>query len=144
MAQTPFFSGKDAVLRVFVDGNEVVLLAKTWNVGPNVTKAADDVNGEDRSRLQSYTNYFELTAECFMDKASQVDAMLADIQNKDARAAPKDQSASIAIKILDGSRRCYAATNVSLDDWKINQGGRTERVGFTLNFRAQYFDQIPT
>ena len=144
MATKPFFSGKDAVLRLFSNGAEVILNAKTWDCGPDVTKVADGVNGEDRDRLQSITNSYSFTADCYMDDAKQIDAMLAWSSNNDAQVAPYDAAAAISIKVLDGSKKAYLAKEVTIDDHRIKQGGRTERVMITINFRARYFTALPT
>ena len=145
MATTkPFFSGKDAVLRLFSNGPEVILNAKTWDCGPDVTKVADGVNGEDRDRLQSIVNSFSFTADCFMDDAKQIDAMNAWVANNDAQASPFDVAAAISIKVLDTSKKAYVAKEVTIDDWRVKQGGRSERVMFTLNFRARYFTALAT
>lgn len=144
MATTPFFSGKDAVMRLFINGAEVILNLDTWDAGPNVTKAADGVNGEDRDRLQTIMNYFELTSKGWMDKAAQIPAVMNYISNNDAQVQPLDAAVALSFKILDGSKLAFVAKEVTIDDWKITQGGRTTRVNFSLNMRARYFDPIPT
>ena len=53
MSDTPFFRGKDAVFRLFQDGKEELLNAKTWSVKRNTSDGADGVNGEDRDRPYS-------------------------------------------------------------------------------------------
>lgn len=144
MATQPFISGKDSVLRIFSNGAEVILNPKTWNAGPNVTKVSDGVNGEDRDRLQSIINNFDFDCNGYIDSMKQVDALLAFIATNDAQVLPFDVAAALSFKILDGSKKAYVGKEVTLDDWKIQQGGRTERVMFSLNFRGRYFDAIPT
>ena len=144
MATTPFFSGKDAVLRLFINGNETILNAKSWDASPNVTKVNDGVNGEDLDRLQVIVNYFEFTASCFMDSAKQIPDILAYYANNDAQVLPYDAAAAIQFKILDGSKRAFVAKEVTVDDCKISNSGRGDRVMISVNFRARYFDAIPT
>lgn len=144
MAGTPFFSGKDAVLRLFINGKETILNCKSWDANPNVTKVNDGVNGEDRDRLQVIVNYFEFTASCFMDKAQQIPDVLAYYGNNDAQVTPYDAAAAIQFKLLDGSKAAYVAKEVTVDDIKISNSGRTDRVMLSLNFRARYFDAVPS
>ena len=138
----PFFSGKDAVLRLFTNGKETILNAKSWTVTPDVTKVADGVNGEDRDRLYSFINSYNFTASCFMDKAGQIDDLLAYFGNNDAQVAPFDVAAGINIKVLDGTKKTYVAKEAVLDDFNVSNSDRKERVMLTINFRARYFDPV--
>ena len=144
MASTPFFSGKDAVLRLFINGKETILNAKSWDASPNITKVNDGVNGEDRDRLQSIVNYFEFSASCYMDSGAQIPDVLAYYANNDAQVLPFDAAAAIQFKILDGSKKAFVAKEVTVDDVKISNSGRTDRVMLSLNFRARYFDATPS
>lgn len=139
MPDIPFFSGKDAIFRFFLGGPEVLLHAKTWNVKRNATKVADGVNGEQRDRLQSITNYFELASDCFMNNSALIDALLSIITNDDAGAAPLVAAGSVRLRILDGSRVSYVASELVVDDWDIRQGGRAERVMAGVPMRFRYF-----
>lgn len=139
MPDIPFFSGKDAVFRLFLGGPEVVLNAKTWNCKLNATKVADGVNGEDRDRLQTIPNYFEMNSDCFMNNSKLIDAAVSVIANSDAGVAPLQAAGGMRIRILDGSRVSYIATELVLDDWDIRQGGRTDRVMMGLPMRFRYF-----
>lgn len=141
--QTPFFSGKDAVLRFFIDGDEVILNAKTWKVTAQGQKAADGVNGEDRARLQFLIDFFELTAECFMNDGKQIDAIQKYIANNDGQLTPFDGAAAIMIRPLDGTKKNFQAKELCWDGFDINNGGRTDRVMFSLQARFRYFEPIP-
>ena len=77
MAAVPFLNGKDAKMKIFINGTEMVANAKNWTVTADVTKTADGVNGEDRDRLDSFVNFYTYSATCYMDKATQVDALKA-------------------------------------------------------------------
>lgn len=138
-ASIPFVNGKDAKLRLFVNGTEVILTAKTWSVKSNVTKYADGVDGEDRDRLGRVVNYFELAANCFQAGTTQLDAVLADVANDDTQVPPLVKAAGVRLKLIDGTRVSYVAKELILDDFDFNQAGRGDRVMFTLNMRFRYF-----
>jgi hypothetical protein len=140
----PFFRGKDARFRFFFDGTERVLRAKTWDVSRNASKHADGVNGEDRDRLDSVTNYFEASVTAFQEDVAAWRWLLSDIENKDAQTLPLDKGAAITIKIIDGSKAAFVLDEVEVDDWKIAQGGRAEAVMLTIPLRARYFKEAPS
>jgi hypothetical protein len=103
MADVPFFRGKDAVFRLFQDGSEKILNAKTWSVKRSTTDGADGVNGEDRDRPYSVTNYHDLSVTCHQRDATMLVALLADQANDDAQTTPLDKSVGISIRIQDGT-----------------------------------------
>jgi len=115
MPRSTFLSGKDAVMRYFQDGSELVALnAKTWDFGPSVTKFRDGVNGEKRNRTGSQTDHYELNMELWIDNLDQVDTFLTDRDNEDA----------------------YAFVDLVLEDWRVKQGGRTERMLLSVSMSA--------
>lgn len=140
----PFLNGKDAKMRLFINGKESILNAKSWSITADVTKVADGVNGEDRDRVYSFVNFFSFAGTCFMDKANQFDDLLGYFANTDLQVAPFDCACGITFKVQDGSKKAYVAKEISLDDFNINQTDRKERVMFQLNFRARYCDPAPT
>jgi hypothetical protein len=141
---TPFASGKDCVLRLFLNANEVILNAKSWNITADVTKVADGVNGEDRDRPYSFINMWNITAQCFVDKGAQLDAILSYFDNNDQQVAPFDTSAGVNFKLLDGSKKAYVFQEGVIDDPGLNNSDRKERIMFTLNMRARYLRGTPT
>jgi len=142
MANVPTFSGKDSVFRLFSNGIEIVLLAKTWELGPNCTNVNDGVNGEDRDRLQTITNYYEGTLTCFQNDLKALNALLSNTANNDAEALPFDQAFVASFKIIGGPKNNFIGKEMTIDNWRENQGGRTERVMLTIPFRCRYFDPI--
>jgi hypothetical protein len=142
MPDVPFFRGKDATFRLFQDGKEVLVNAKTWSVKRNTTDGSDGVNGEDRDRPYSVTNFYDLSATCYQRDAKILVALLDDQDNDDAQVAPLDKAVGINIKIIDGSRAAFVAKEVTLGAWELNQGGRTEAVMLTIPLRARYFSKI--
>jgi hypothetical protein len=144
MADIPFASGKDAVFRLFLGGPEVILNAKTWNVKMEGVKAEDGVNGEQRDRLQFIPNYYSLDSECFFNNARILDQLLANIANIDAGVAPLVAAGSTRLRLLDGSRANYVASELCIDDWDFRQGGRTERLALGLPMRFRFFNKGKT
>jgi hypothetical protein len=142
MSDTPFFRGKDAVLRLFQDGKEALLNAKTWSVKRNTSDGADGVNGEDRDRPYSVTNFYELSVTCFQRDASVLLALLDDQTNDDAQVTPLAKAVGINIRIQDGSRVAFVAKEVTLGAWEFSQGGRPDAVMLTIPLRARYFAKI--
>jgi hypothetical protein len=144
MAYTPTFSGKDASIRLFINGQEVVLLAKTWEIGPNTTEVSDGVNGEQRDRLQSITNYFEGNISCFQSDTKALAALIANEQNDDAEVPPFVKTLGFNFKILDGTRQNFIGRETVLGAWKVNQSGRSERVMLAIPIRCRWFIPVPT
>jgi len=139
MADLPFLRGQQAVLRFFSGSSEVVLNAKNWKANPNVTKIADDVCGEDRSRLDRVVNYWEYSADCYTRDMAALDAFLADVANDDTGVAPLDKGAGVRVAPRDGSRKAYVATEVTWDSVDTNAAGRGDRVMITVTFRSRYY-----
>jgi hypothetical protein len=145
MPRSTFLSGKDAVMRYFQDGKELVALnAKTWDFGPSVTKFRDGVNGEKRNRTGSQTDHYELNLELWIDNLDQVDTFLTDRDNEDAEAIPLDKSALVQLFPRDGSKKAYAFVDLVLEDWRVKQGGRTERMLLTVAMSAGDMKKMQT
>ncbi len=124
-------------MRYFQDGKELVALnAKTWDFGPSVTKFRDGVNGEKRNRTGSQTDHYELNMELWIDNLDQVDMWLTDRDNEDALAVPLDKSALVQLFPRDGSGKAYAFVDLVLEDWRVKQGGRTERMLLSVSMSA--------
>lgn len=145
MPRSTFLSGKDAVMRYFQDGKELVALnAKTWDFGPSVTKFRDGVNGEKRNRTGSQTDHYELNLELWIDNLDQVDTFLVDRDNEDAEAVPLDKSALVQLFPRDGSKKAYAFVDLVLEDWRVKQGGRTERMLLSVSMTAGDMKKMQT
>jgi hypothetical protein len=137
-----FFRGKDVKLRFFIQSQELQLNAKTWSCKANTTKYADDVNGEDRSRPGRVINFWEFQFSGYQRDVNAFNAFLGDIANDDAEVAPFIKSVGVLVKMIDGTKAAYLATEVTIDDPELNQGGRTEAVMLNGGFRARYFKAV--
>lgn len=140
----PFQSGKDAVFRLFVNGAETILNAKSWSIDADVTTANDGVNGEDRDRPISFVNFYGWTVTGFIDNYKVVDGYLAYVANTDAQVAPLDVAFGITGKVLDGTKKAYVGKECTLDKFTINNAERKDRVMFTMTGRSRYVDPVPT
>jgi len=138
----PFWSGKNATVILFQNGKQIIVNVQSWDCKPNVVKAADGINGEDRDRLQTIINYYELNLSCLLSDNSPVQAMIDNQANDDANVLPFDRQIGFKIQINDGSKVAYAATEVFVDDWQLASSGRTDRNKFTLPLRARYFQAV--
>ena len=143
-SNTPFFRGKDVVLKFYQSGKPVLLLAKNWSVEEDAFEAADGVNGEDRDRLDKVTNFYRATVDVFqVDQAvmqSIIDAQTAD----DASAAPLKQTGAIQIRHRDGTKAAYILKEMKAGPFTENQGGRTDPVMLTLKMRFRYYSPVQT
>ena len=66
----------------------------------------------------------------------QVDTFIDDRDNEDARAIPLDKSALMQLFPRDGSKKAYGFTDLVIEDWRVKQGGRTERIMLSLSLTA--------
>lgn len=138
----PFLNGLNSSWKFIIGGNSLVLAVKSWDIGRNVTKINDGVCGETRDRLDTLTNYFEITLTCWQTNTKDaVEKFISDHALDDSGVAPTDKSAAIIIKPRDGSKAAYTAKGLVLDDWKLNSGGRTERVMLAVPLRSQTFEK---
>lgn len=140
----PHWSGRNSVFSFYLDDDKCILNTKSWSCKPNVTEVTDDVCGEDRSRLDSTVNFFELQVEGFLSDLKPVIAMLRDIANRDANVLPLRKQAALSIKPNDGSKVAFAASEVTLGAWELSVAGRNDRAMIKIPLRARYFDQTPT
>lgn len=140
----PHWGGRNAVFSFYQDNAKVVLNTKSWSCKPNVTEVADGVCGEDRDRLDSQVNYYELQVEAFLSDLKPVIAMLADTANRDQNVLPLRKQATLSIKPNDGSKVAFAASEVTIGAWELSVAGRTDRAMIKIPLRARYFDQTPT
>jgi hypothetical protein len=49
---------------------------------------------------------------------------------------PLDKSALVQLFPRDGSKKAYAFVDLVLEDWRVKQGGRTERMLLTISMSA--------
>ena len=145
MATVPHATGKDCKLAFFINGNPVGEFdARSYSVDRNVTEVTDDVLGEDRSRLDAITNFYSISVSTFVTTAAQMQALIDEQANDDANGATTNKSLAIVLTPRGGSgpKKGFKASEISLGGWKLNAGGRTERMMIDYPLRARYFDAV--
>jgi hypothetical protein len=147
MASTqPFASGKNTVFRCYLNSQPTTLSVKSWSIKEVVVDVKDDVNGEQRARLDVITEYYDINFECYDDStASLLEKQLASNANDDAFNPPLNNSVGTLFEYQDGSTsKAFVMNNVTRPPMDIKSGGRTERLSHTLHLRAQYVTQTQT
>lgn len=142
---TPFWSGKDAKMVFLMDNKKINIYPKTWDVTEDATIIADDVGGEDRSRLQKIVNFYSWNVEAFQPDLELLAAMLNYDAKLDTRTTPFECGAGIIIYPNNGTKAGFEGRELSIDAWKFTGNpGRTERGMITVPFRTRYFEPVPT
>jgi hypothetical protein len=141
MASIPFFRGKDCILKLYQDSQPVYITAKNWNVEENAVEAADDVNGENRSRLDKVTNFYSATVDVYQADVSVIDKIMEAQGPDDDATLPLKQTGAIFIKMRDGTRAVYILKGMKIGPWTMNFSGRTENVMLNLKLRFQFFEK---
>jgi hypothetical protein len=142
---TPFFRGKDVTLIFLRDSQRVEFKCKTIDVKRNATNANDGVNGEDRDRLDSITNFYEIQIECFMEDARELQMLLDEDAQRDTRTQPLENGVGLLVRPNNGTKYSAQASQVTIDDWDWSAApGRTEASMLKVPLRARYFNTIPS
>lgn len=140
----PHWAGRNATFSFYLNNDKIVLNTKSWSCKPNLTEVVDDLCGEDRSRLDSFVNYYELQVEAYMADLKPVIALLNDTNNRDQNVLPLRKQVALTIKPNDGSKVAFVASEVSIGAWELSVSGQKERAMIKIPFKARYFDQTPT
>jgi hypothetical protein len=140
-----FWSGKDSQVILMQDNDKVVVDVQGWNVKPNLVKAADGICGEDRDRLQSIINFYDLNIQGKQETLLAMTAFLDAQENLDAGVADLERGLFLRIQPLDGTSAAFGTRGqCTLDDWDFRADGRTERNQLNIPLRAQYFGPLAT
>lgn len=140
-----FISGKHVKARVQLNGSPWEIKVKSTRVREDAVMVADNVNGENRSRLQKICNFYDVTLECFDDgNSSQIlHNWLTNQQNEDNNAPQLALAGGLRFSYLDGTAGGFVLQGCTLGPLDYNASGRTERNSATVSFRAHYFEQVP-
>jgi hypothetical protein len=139
-------SGKHTRFTVYFNNQPFVVIVKTWSIEEVATEVADDVNGEERSRLQILTNYYKANFACYDDGSSNyLQNLLQSTQNDDAFNPQIPLNGGLLFNYLSGSgtQAAFAMNAATRGPLKVGSGGRVERVMHDLSMRFQYFNQVP-
>lgn len=140
-----FISGKSVKARVQLNGSPWEIKVKSTRVKEDAVMVADNVNGENRSRLQKICNFYEVSLDCYDDgQSSQIlQNWLANQANEDANAPQLPLAGGLRFSYLDGTAGGFVFQGCTLGPLDYNASGRTERNQASVTFRAQYFQQVP-
>lgn len=139
----PFIKGKNVRRMAIVYQDEKLdLPVKSWSLQRNATEITDDVNGEDRSRLDEETNFFSIQVTCYKDGPALLRKFFAAQDVQDARTTPADSSVGVKFSFYNGDTlKLITSGQHSIGNWSINSGGRVERIMQTFTIRCQYVNE---
>ena len=140
-----FVSGKHAISRLYIKKQPWNVRIKSTRVQEVAEEIADQVNGENRARLQKLTDYYKVTHVCYDDGSSQIITnFILNQQNEDANQPQLPLAGGLVFNYLDGSKGGYAMRVCTLGPLDIDISGRKERTMHTVQYRCQYFELVPT
>jgi len=122
----------------------LVIQGVDFEIGPNVTEIADPILGRDRDDLDVEINFYDLSFNCLTSNLIELRAFLDHQKGKDEKVAMAESAVGILIEPYDGTSQSYQVRKFVLGGWKLNVGGRVERVKISVPGRAEYFDPLPT
>lgn len=143
-ANIPFVRGQNVVFKFYQDNKPVYIPAKVWDVEENATEVADDVGGEDRSRLDKVTNFYSMSIDIFQADQAVVQAYLDSQATDDAAQLPKKQTGALQIKHRDGTRAAYLLQEMKAGPMKLSMSSRTDAYMLNLKVRFRYFKNVPS
>lgn len=142
MATVPFMAGKNFKAKFYIDGSPVVLDISNIDVKANVTEIAEGILGEDRDRLQSIANYFEISLTCKLIDTKVVKAVVDNTANDDDNVLPLSKDFALVASPNNGLTEGFTASEICIGAWGLSIPKRAELVNFTLPLRARYFKTI--
>jgi hypothetical protein len=140
----PLIRGKNATLRVFIDGKAVDLPIEDWSLDEDRTEHTDHVGGENRARYDSTINGYKLSFNSFMSSLAAIDAFLEDTANEDAKAVPLTKAATLTFRPRDGSSKTYVLSELSRGPWKKAGGKRPDPNKISMSMSARNYDPAPS
>lgn len=143
-SNSPFFRGKDVVLKFYQNGKPVYIAAKNWDVSEEATEAADGVNGEERDRLDKVTNFYSASVDIYQSDQTLMQAIMDAQEADDKSLTPLRQSGAVQIKQRDGKRAAYLLQEMKAGPFKMTQSGRTDVVMINLKMRFRYYKSVPS
>ena len=142
--EIPFWKGKDAKLVVSFLEEKIIVDHTDWKVKRQGEAIADDICGEDRSRLDYVTNFFAVEINAMQQKVDLMKAFIKEQKAKDLRSIPKQSNIAILIFPNNGTQAAFQMREYTLDDWEVGYSSRKERNKVSMPGRCRYFDELPT
>ena len=140
----PFVRGLNVMLKLYQSGAAVYFPCKVWDVEENSTEVSDDVNGEDRSRLDKVLNYYSISLDSFQFDETQMNMILAAQAADDAQGLPLAQTCAIMINHRDGTRAAYVLSQCKFGPFKNSAQSRQDAYMMNLKIRFRYLKQVPS
>lgn len=138
----PFLRGENVVIKLYQNGNPVVLLAKNWNVSQEATEVSEGVNGEDRDRLDLVTNSFSGSVDVYQEDADVIQAIIDNQKNEDAGALPLVQAGAVQKRYRDGTKRAYVMRELKMGPFNETMTSRQDSVMINVKFRFRYYEPV--
>jgi len=144
MATKPFIRGTGAVLRLYFDGDPLQLKVTRWSVKRSSVTHNDGVCGEDRDRLDSTTNHYDISCRVKIEDVKELLKLMDDQKPKDAHTAPPVKAASLALKDRSGAKSAFVAEAIEIDGWALDSAGRSDALEIDIPMRARYWGTAPS
>lgn len=131
--------GTNSRFRFSLDGQEVVLVQKTWNLKMVNVEGVDSIADEDSDQPFSVFSCWELNSECFTKDDLQILRMfLKDYTPRRAGVAELAKSAGFRIQLEAGGRIAWTLRDFTLDNIEFGNSGRTD--AFMQKWKARFRD----
>lgn len=142
MANIPFMAGKNFKAKFFIDGTGIPLNIKSFDVKANVTEIAEGICGEDRDRLQTITNYYEINLTVKAISTDVIKSLLKDSDNDDSNVEPLQKDFALIAQPNNGLTEGFCFRDMTIGAWALNVGDRKELANVTIPLRARYFKAV--
>lgn len=140
----PFWAGKSASLKWFIDGSPTVLSVASWRVKQVVTEGRDHVCGEKRGRPWRVVDGYDIEVQVRQRDLEAVENLLAaakvddDDEGNTLGSIPAQHAVCLVLRPRDGSRQGFMTSGiVTVGAWEFGVGGQTDRNTMTIPFHAQ-------
>jgi hypothetical protein len=140
----PAWSGKNARIVFNLNDVEVAILAKSFDFQRVGEWAEDDYCGQKRTKSHFIIKYYTMSVEVNETELELVEALLKEQENIDQNAIPFEGWVGILVKPNNGTSKSLLGRGMSVGDWKLAVGGRTERNAVTLPLRFEDISGLPT
>lgn len=135
-------AGKNFKAKFFIDGSGIPIDVKSIDVKANVTEIAEGVCGEDRDRLQTITNYYEINLTFKLVSTEVIKRLVQDSDNDDLNVMPLQKDFALIAQPNNGLTEGFSFREMAIGSWGLNIGDRKELANFTLPIRARYFKAV--
>lgn len=136
-----FAKGFNATLVLTIGGNPFETLdVEEWNYRRNVTTGQHDCAGQDRSYLDSITNFFDLNFRLLQRNYDLLRAIIQKKADLESGVVAEDDGLGMILKDRYGGSILFAARGLITDGEEVGAQGRTNAIGLTLPIRVRYLD----